>query len=219
MSAADDIRAEIERERLVAIVRRANAAAAVEAARELVAGGVRVMEFSLAVPSALEAIATAAGELGDGALVGAGTVLDVEQAEAAVDAGARYLVAPGFDPAVLAWAESAGVLHIPGAFSPTEVLNAHRAGASLIKLFPAGRLGPAYVKDLLAPVPSLELVPTGAIDEGNARAFLEAGAAAVAIGSSLVPATSSSGEVADRARRFKTLTSAVDTREGGDDER
>jgi 2-dehydro-3-deoxyphosphogluconate aldolase / (4S)-4-hydroxy-2-oxoglutarate aldolase len=189
----------IERERLVAIIRIDGGAEAARAARALVAGGVRVLEFSLAADAALEALE----EVRDAdAVIGAGTVLDTHQAEAAVAHGARYLVAPVFNADVLAWARQNDVLYIPGAFSPTEVLAADQAGARLVKLFPAGRVGAAYVADLLAPIPHLRLIPTGGVDDGNAVQFLQAGAAAVALGSALARAGRSEQEITERARHI-----------------
>jgi 2-dehydro-3-deoxyphosphogluconate aldolase / (4S)-4-hydroxy-2-oxoglutarate aldolase len=176
--------AAIEAHRLIAIVRLDDPARAARAAEAAVAGGVRVLEFSLAGAASLAALAEVADV--EGALVGAGTVLTVADAERAVAAGARFLISPGLAPEVGAWARERDVLHIPGAFTPTEVIAAHAGGAPLIKLFPAGRLGPAYVADLLGPLPSLRLVPTGGVDAGNAAEFLAAGAAAVAVGSALV---------------------------------
>jgi 2-dehydro-3-deoxyphosphogluconate aldolase/(4S)-4-hydroxy-2-oxoglutarate aldolase len=203
MSTAADVVETIERERLMAIIRIDGAAQAGRAARALFAGGIRVLEFSLAGEGALDALEKVRDL---DAVVGAGTVLDTDQAEAAVAAGAQYLVAPGFDADVLAWASAAGVLHIPGAFSPTEVLTADRAGAPLVKLFPAGRLGPAYVGDLLGPLPHLRLIPTGGVDERNVAPFLETGAAAVALGSALARAGRSDEDTTERALR---ITAAV----------
>jgi len=178
---ARDAAAAVEAERLIAIVRLDEAATAVEAARAVVAGGVRILEFSLASEASTVALAEVARELD--AVVGAGTVLTVDDAERAVDAGAAFLISPGLAPEVAAWARDRDLLHIPGAFTPTEVI---AAATPLVKLFPAARLGPAYVADLLGPLPSLRLVPTGGVDATNASAFLAAGAAAVAVGSSLV---------------------------------
>jgi 2-dehydro-3-deoxyphosphogluconate aldolase/(4S)-4-hydroxy-2-oxoglutarate aldolase len=186
----------IEAERLIAIVRLDDAGLAVEAARAVVAGGVSVLEFSLATEASYAALEEVARD--PGAVVGAGTVLTVAAAERAVDAGAAFLISPGLAPEVAAWARERDVLHIPGAFTASEVI---AAGAPLVKLFPAGRLGPGYVSDLLGPLPSLRLVPTGGVDAGNAAAFLAAGAAAVAVGSALV----NPGSAADPA----ALTSAA----------
>lgn len=178
---ARDAAAAVEAERLIAIVRLDDAGTAVAAARAVLAGGVRILEFSLASETSIPALAEVASE--PGAVVGAGTVLTVADAERAVAAGAAFLISPGLAPEVSAWARERDILHIPGAFTPTEAI---AAGTPLVKLFPAARLGPAYVADLLGPLPTLRLVPTGGVDADNAPAFLAAGAAAVAVGSSLV---------------------------------
>lgn len=201
---AGEVRLEIERPRLVAIVRRESADAAAADLRTLVAAGIRALEVSLAGAGALEAISAVAPELPDGLRLGAGTVREVADAEAAVAAGASFLVSPHLAFEVTKWAREHDVLHLPGVFSPSELAAALDAGAELVKLFPAGRSGPGYVRDLLAPFPSARLVPTGGVDEGNAREFLDAGAVAVAVGGALV----ADGQVSEqRARRFMELTS------------
>ncbi|HWH20827.1 MAG TPA: bifunctional 4-hydroxy-2-oxoglutarate aldolase/2-dehydro-3-deoxy-phosphogluconate aldolase, partial [Solirubrobacterales bacterium] len=138
------------------------------------------------------------------ALLGAGTVLDAAGAEAAIDAGARFLISPGLAPAVSAVARDRGVLHIPGAMTPTEVAAALDAGAPLVKLFPAAHLGPGYVRDLLAPHPGVRLVATGGIGEGNATDFLDAGVAALAVGGALDRLTDQR-DLEDAARRLVRL--------------
>src|SRR3954454_25050385 len=206
MTAADAATA-TEADGLIAIVRIDDAALAARAARAAVAGGVRILEFSLASAGSAPALAQVSGELGDRALVGAGTVLSVTDAERALTAGARFLISPGLATEVAAWASDHYILHIPGGFTPTEVLAAHARGAPLVKLFPAGRLGPGYVSDLLGPLPSLRLVPTGGVDAGNAPGFFAAGAAAVAIGSALVNQVTASdpSAITSAAQRFRAL--------------
>jgi 2-dehydro-3-deoxyphosphogluconate aldolase/(4S)-4-hydroxy-2-oxoglutarate aldolase len=119
-------------------------------------------------------------------LVGAGTVLDAESAQASIDAGAQFLVTPAFLPEVIEVGRSRGIPVMAGAFTPTEILAAWRAGADFVKVFPAGGLGPTYIKDVLAPLPGVVLVPTGGVNLDNCAAFLDAGAYTVAIGGSLV---------------------------------
>jgi 2-dehydro-3-deoxyphosphogluconate aldolase / (4S)-4-hydroxy-2-oxoglutarate aldolase len=180
----------IGRARLIAIVRADSPPKIVAAIQSLAAAGVQVAEISLATAGALTALERAARELGDQLLVGAGTVRTPEDAERAIAAGARFLVSPSLDHDVVSLAENSGVLHLPGILSPTELADALAGGADLVKLFPASRLGPGYVRDLLAPFPEARLVPTGGITAANAREFLDAGAVAVAVGSALVsPAT------------------------------
>jgi 2-dehydro-3-deoxyphosphogluconate aldolase / (4S)-4-hydroxy-2-oxoglutarate aldolase len=184
---------EIEGGRLLAIVRLEPATAAVTAARQLAENGIDAIEFSLATEGALDALRAAAGGLAAMTLIGAGTVRTVSDAESAVDAGARFLVSPHLASEVFAWAREHDVLHIPGAFSPTEVAAALDEGAPLIKLFPAGQAGPNYVRDLLNPFPEARLVATGGIHLHNARAFLDIGAAALGVGSALVGARDLAG--------------------------
>lgn len=180
----DHVCNEILRSRLIVIVRADSAGAALDAVEALAAADVAVCEISLATPGALDALSGL--RRSRSMLVGAGTVRSIEQAKRAVDAGAAFLVSPDCDQRLAGWAATNGVLHIPGVFSPTEVAAALGAGASLLKLFPAGRLGPGYVHDLLAPFPEALLIPTGGVDESNAGEFLAAGAVAVAIGSALI---------------------------------
>jgi 2-dehydro-3-deoxyphosphogluconate aldolase/(4S)-4-hydroxy-2-oxoglutarate aldolase len=175
----------IAEQRALAIVRLDSAGDAVAACGVLAGAGMRAFEISLAQPDATAAITEAAESLAGTAFVGAGTVRTVADAAAAVDAGAAFLVSPGLDAEVAAWANERDILHVPGALTPTEVEAASR-WSLLVKLFPAVRLGPAYVRDLLAPFPDVGLIPTGGVDLENAQAFLDAGAAAVAVGSALV---------------------------------
>lgn len=196
---SDAVRATIERERVVAIVR---ASAGDDVPAQLAAladGGIRCAEISLSSAAGREALRRCADQLGDRLLLGAGTVRTVADAEAAVAAGARFLVSPGWDPAVHAWAADAGVAHLPGVLTPSELDVALQAGARLVKLFPAGRLGPAYVRDLLAPFPEARLVAVGAVDAQSAPAFLAAGAVAVGLGGALTPSGADLTALSQRA--------------------
>jgi 2-dehydro-3-deoxyphosphogluconate aldolase/(4S)-4-hydroxy-2-oxoglutarate aldolase len=181
---AHDVAARVLEDCVLAIVRAHDVDVAEAMVRALVEGGIRVLELSLSGAAAIEAIRRVRRADLD-VIVGAGTVLTVADAEAAVEAGAGFLVSPNFPADVLEWAQARDMLHIPGAFTPSEVAAVHAAGAPLIKLFPGRPLGPEYVRDLLGPFPQLKLVPTGGIDEGNAAAFIAAGAAAVAVGGAL----------------------------------
>ena len=166
-----------------AILRTSMSQAAKPAMDAALRGGFKVIEFTLTTPGALELI----GEFSkrQGIVVGAGTVLTADDANAAVDAGAAFLVSPVIDEAVIEAARSLGVAMMPGTHTPTEMLRAHRAGASLQKLFPAPGIGPAYVKACLGPMPFLRIVPTSGVDESNAAAYLQAGAFAVGFVTSL----------------------------------
>jgi 2-dehydro-3-deoxyphosphogluconate aldolase / (4S)-4-hydroxy-2-oxoglutarate aldolase len=193
--------------RLIVIIRTDRSDAVGAALRILADAGVRVAEISLTGKGALGALDRAVEELGDRLLIGAGTVRSPHDAEQALAAGARFLVSPNLNRDVVAIARERVVLHLPGVFSPTEVAQALADGAALIKLFPAGRLGPGYVRDLLAPFPEAKLVPTGGITSANVRGFLDAGAVAVAVGSEIVsPSTIGDREaLSARVRQFQSL--------------
>jgi 2-dehydro-3-deoxyphosphogluconate aldolase/(4S)-4-hydroxy-2-oxoglutarate aldolase len=177
--------ARIETERLVAILRTAEVAAALRAVDVLAAEGVTVIEFSLSGAASLDALRLARERHGDALTLGTGTVLTPAQVEQSLAAGAEFLIAPNVDQRVCAEAAQAGVLHIPGAFSPTEVALAMSLGAPVVKLFPAARLGPAYVRDLRGPYPDARLLATGGVTAENAGEFLAAGCVAVAAGGAL----------------------------------
>jgi len=167
-----------------------------------VRGGFRIVEFTLTIPGALDRVEEFAAR--PDLIVGAGTVLKVEEARAAVKRGARFLVSPVMDPEIIAEARALGVAALPGCHTPTEMFNAHRAGAPLQKLFPAPGTGPAFLRACLAPMPFLRVVPTNGIDGANARDWLEAGAFAVGFTQALFdPAELVSGRfdrVEERAR-------------------
>jgi 2-dehydro-3-deoxyphosphogluconate aldolase/(4S)-4-hydroxy-2-oxoglutarate aldolase len=184
MSAAVTAR-RIEDGRLLAIVRRPDPEDARAAVRTLLGAGVPAVELSLAVPGALDTLRAAVAEAPPEGLIGAGTVLDGDAAAAAIDAGAKFLISPGLSSAAAAVARERDTLHIPGALTPTELTSALEAGAPLVKLFPAARFGPGYVRDLLAPFPHARLVATGGVDERNGRDFLDAGVAVLAVGGAL----------------------------------
>ena len=174
---------------VIAIIRAPEARGLIEAAEAIVAGGVTAVEFTLTTPEAARLIGEARERLGERALVGAGTVLSVEQARAVLEAGAQFIVSPTLHHGVVETAQSAGVPVMPGAFTPTEALTAWEWGADLVKLFPASAGGPAYLKAVHAPLPHVRLVPTGGVSVANAGDYIRAGAAAVAVGGQLVDAT------------------------------
>ncbi|HJZ48774.1 MAG TPA: bifunctional 4-hydroxy-2-oxoglutarate aldolase/2-dehydro-3-deoxy-phosphogluconate aldolase [Roseiflexaceae bacterium] len=174
--------------RIVAIVRLERYDRAVEVARALLEGGISVVEFTLTGAGAYDAIGAARAALGDAAHIGVGTVLNVEAAEAAIGAGAQFVVTPTLSPAVIRACVARGTPILSGALTPTEALAAHEAGADMVKLFPARLGGPQYLRDILAPLPFLRIVPTGGVGAENAQAYLDAGAVAVGIGGSLITA-------------------------------
>ncbi len=176
----------IERVRVVAILRKVPDDRVEGVSRAVVSGGLQVMEITLDSEGALDMIKRVKTLLGQNAVVGAGTVLDEASARAAILAGAEFLVTPNLDPRVVQTALRYGKVVIPGALTPTEILNAVEMGAQAVKIFPAGALGPEYIRQVKAPLKHVRLVPTGGVSSANARAFLEAGAFALGIGGSLV---------------------------------
>jgi 2-dehydro-3-deoxyphosphogluconate aldolase/(4S)-4-hydroxy-2-oxoglutarate aldolase len=173
-------------QRLIGIIRMKRYHHPVEIAAALARGGLTILEYTMSGAGALTCVAQVRAGLGDRVWVGAGTVLDAADAEAACDAGAQFIVTPAVVADVIDVCNRRGVPVVCGALTPTEVLMAVRAGADLVKLFPARLGGPGYLRDLLGPFPQLQLVATGGVGPENARAFLEAGAVAVAVGGSLV---------------------------------
>ncbi len=163
--------------RASAILRTDNPDAAAPAMEAAVTAGFKVIEFTLTTPGAYELI----GEFSrrKELVVGAGTVLTAAEARSSVEAGARFLVSPVVDEAVIEEAHKLGVAVMPGTHTPTEMLRAHRAGAQLQKLFPAPGIGPSYVKATLGPLPFLRIVPTSGVHLNNASSYLRAGAFAV----------------------------------------
>src|SRR6188768_267320 len=134
----------------------------------IVAGGVRALEVTMTVPGAVELIRGLAPTLPDGFLLGAGTVIDAATARAVIDAGAQFVISPVFRREVIAACHERGVPVAPGCFTPTEILDAHEAGADIVKVFPATTLGPQYIRDVRAPLPQLKLMPTGGVSPDNA---------------------------------------------------
>jgi len=174
---------------VVAVVRSDVSTGLVEAARALVAGGVRAIEVTMTTPGAVEAIAALAAESRGEFAVGAGTVLDADAARRVIDAGAEFLVAPNVDGEMIGVAKQAGKVVCPGALTPTEIWTAWQAGADLVKVFPVSCVGgPAYIKAIRAPLPQVRLMPTGGVNLNTAADFLRAGACALGIGGSLVEA-------------------------------
>ncbi len=171
---------------VVAVIRADNADEAMGAVKAVRDGGVMAIEVTFTVPNAEKIIAKLAGELGSDVYLGAGTVTTVEQAQMAIDAGAQYMVSPAYDAEVFAYVHSRNVAFFPGVLTPSEVLAAKKAGAEVFKIFPASRMGPAYLKDLRAPFPGLQMLPTGGIDVGNAADYIKAGAMALGVGGKLV---------------------------------
>lgn len=152
----------------------------------LLEGGISVIEFPVTNPGAIQAIHEASTRLGDGALIGAGTVLDAATAREVIEAGAEFVVSPSTHSPVIETTRALGKISVPGAYTPTEIVTALEMGADFVKLFPANQLGPDYVKAVKAPLPDAPIVPTGGVTPANVKAYVEAGACAVAVGGGLV---------------------------------
>jgi Entner-Doudoroff aldolase len=202
---AHPVRAEqaIRAGRVIAIVRlpRLSVEAATTLTETLVEAGVTAMEFTLTTENALAAVAAARTVAGDRAVIGAGTVLSVREVEEAAEAGAQFIVSPDVNVDVIEATTRRGMLPLPGALTATEVCRAVDAGATMVKLFPAGPGGVAYLKALRGPLPDVAFVPTGGIDVESVADFISAGAVAVALGSGLVSSADDLSGLAARARR------------------
>lgn len=171
---------------VVAVVRAKRAEQAVPLAEALVAGGVIAVEITMTTPNAIAAIKEASSKLGSRAFIGVGTVLDEKTCQAAIDAGAEFIVSPICRRELVPIAQKAGKPIMLGSYTPTEAQLAHEAGSDFIKIFPADTLGPNYIKALRAPLPHLKIVPTGGVDLKTIGDFFKAGVAAVGAGSSLI---------------------------------
>jgi 2-dehydro-3-deoxyphosphogluconate aldolase/(4S)-4-hydroxy-2-oxoglutarate aldolase len=179
-----DVPAAISEGRLVAIGRNLETTLVPAIGEALRAGGIRAFEITLNNASAFTAIAALRQRFDPrDLLIGAGTVLDVEHAQRAVEAGAQFLVMPHLDVALVEWAVARNIPAFPGALTPTEILAAWRAGAAAVKLFPATAVGPAFVRELRGPLPEIPLIPTGGVTLETAPTFLAAGALAVGMAS------------------------------------
>ncbi|HYN42485.1 MAG TPA: bifunctional 4-hydroxy-2-oxoglutarate aldolase/2-dehydro-3-deoxy-phosphogluconate aldolase, partial [Thermoanaerobaculia bacterium] len=189
---------------VVAVIRLKEAGSLRAVVDALAAGGVLALEVTMTVPRAIELIREIAPTLPPEIVLGAGTVLDAETAQAAIEAGARYVVSPVFREEVLRTCHRFDVAALPGCFTPTEILTAWEAGADIVKVFPATALGPGYFRDLRGPFPQLRLMPTGGVSLANAGEWIRAGAVAIGVGTALVDAEAVAarrfGEITDRAR-------------------
>ena len=171
---------------VVAVIRADSSEQLMHVAKALRDGGVTAMEVTMTTPNALQVLESVSRELGDSILMGVGTVLDETTTRMAILSGAQFVVTPVLKPEVIALCNRYSRPIVAGAYTPTEALTAHEAGADFIKIFPADGLGPGYIKALKAPLPQLQIIPTGGVDVNTAGDFIKAGCAAVAAGSSLV---------------------------------
>ena len=192
---------------VVPVVRTSTAESAVLAIEAVYRGGIRAAEITMTVPGAINALEKLADAFGDKLVLGAGTVLDPETARICMLAGAQFFVTPALNLKTIEMVKRYSKIIMPGALTPTEIVTAWEAGADCVKVFPCGALGgPKYIKALKAPLPQIEMVPTGGVSLENTADFLRAGAAAVAVGAELIDAkTISEGRYEvfeERARHF-----------------
>lgn len=171
---------------IVAVIRGANKDNIIPIAKALSEGGVKALELTVETPKILSLVEIVADELKDEVIVGVGTVLDAETARSSIMAGAKFVFSPTVNIETIKMTKRYGVLSVPGAFTPTEILTAYENGADLIKVFPANILGPGFFKDMKGPLPHIPLMPTGGINVSNVGSYIQAGAVAAGVGGTLV---------------------------------
>ncbi len=192
---------------IIPVVRAQSADEAMKAIEAIREGGISILEITMTVPGAIGVIEQVSARYGSDALVGAGTVLDGETARACILAGARFVVSPSLNLETIEVCRRYGIAVMPGALTPTEVVQAWSAGADFVKVFPAGAVGGAsYIKSLKAPLPQIELIPTGGVSLKTAADFIKAGASALGVGADLVDVKAiREGQpyvITERAREF-----------------
>jgi 2-dehydro-3-deoxyphosphogluconate aldolase/(4S)-4-hydroxy-2-oxoglutarate aldolase len=210
----EQVRARVLEVGIVPVVRATSAKQAISAAVAVAAGGITIVEVTMTVPGALDAISQLIKTLGSEVIVGAGTVLDAQAARQCFDAGAEFLVSPGLELGPIKAAQDAGKLIMAGALTPTEVITAWKAGADFVKVFPASAVGgAAYLKALRGPLPQVPLVPTGGVNLNTAADFLRAGASALGVGGELVLAaalkTGETAQITALARQYLEIVQQV----------
>lgn len=208
----------IQKNKVITICRKVYGQDLLNLAHALYAGGVKLIEvtFDQADPDCIakttSCICTLCGEFGDKMMFGAGTVLTREQVKAAADAGARYIISPNTDPDIITCTKELGLVSIPGAMTPSEIMTAHNLGADIVKLFPAGALGFRYIKDILAPISHVKLCATGGVTEENWGEYLDLGFASAGISGRLCDkkciAAGNFDEITHRAQTFTDITKA-----------
>ncbi|WP_282172878.1 bifunctional 4-hydroxy-2-oxoglutarate aldolase/2-dehydro-3-deoxy-phosphogluconate aldolase [Cytobacillus firmus] len=201
---------ELKKSKIVAVIRGASQDQILPIAHALLAGGVSTFEITVETPKVCSLIEKVREEFGNQAIVGAGTVLDPETARAVIMSGAEFIFSPIVNAETIKLAKRYGVLSIPGALTPTEILTAYENGGDLIKVFPADAMGVSYFKSLQGPLPHIPLMPTGGIDVKNIREYLKAGAVAAGVGSSLVNAKNLNSDedylkLTEKAKEFSEL--------------
>ncbi|MCA0991346.1 bifunctional 4-hydroxy-2-oxoglutarate aldolase/2-dehydro-3-deoxy-phosphogluconate aldolase [Guptibacillus hwajinpoensis] len=202
-----DFLKEIKDTGVVAVIRGATPETIIPIAQSLYKGGIKAIEITVETPQVLTMIEKTSLEMGEEVIVGAGTVLDSETARAAIMAGARFIFSPTVNRDTIKVAKRYGIISVPGAMTPTEILKGYEYGADMIKVFPGGTLGPNYLKNIKGPLAHIPLVATGGIDLSNVSSFIKAGATAVGVGSPLVKPEKlvnvrAFQELEERAREF-----------------
>jgi 2-dehydro-3-deoxyphosphogluconate aldolase/(4S)-4-hydroxy-2-oxoglutarate aldolase len=195
---------------IVPVVRASSSQQAMQAAEAVCAGGIPIVEITMTCPDAIGVISDLAKNVGSSVLIGAGTVLDAATADRCLQAGAQFIVSPGYDLDTVKFANRAGVLMMAGALSPTEVIAAWKAGSDFVKVFPCGTVGGAkYIRALKAPLPQVPMIPTGGVNLETAADFLLAGASALGIGGELVSAAAlesgNTATIVETARKFVSI--------------
>ncbi|HWB58020.1 MAG TPA: bifunctional 4-hydroxy-2-oxoglutarate aldolase/2-dehydro-3-deoxy-phosphogluconate aldolase [Chthoniobacteraceae bacterium] len=178
---------------VLAILRMDSSTPLMHVAEALHEGGIDVMEIPMTTPDALHTIAAIKKKFGDKIVMGVGSVLDPHTARAAILIGAQFVVTPITSPGIIKTCNRYLKPVISGAYTPTEAHHAHECGADFVKIFPADNLGPAYIKSILAPMPMLKLIPTAGVTHENAAAYLEAGSAALAVSTAVIPKSALEG--------------------------
>lgn len=209
----DSISARIRAIGIIPVIRTPSADEAIAAVEALLAGGLDTVELTMSVPSALRVIEQVVARHGDAVLVGAGTVLDAETARACILAGASYIVSPSVDPPTIRMCRTYSVPCVPGALTPTEIVQAWREGADMVKVFPCSAMGGAsYIKAVRAPLPQIDLVPTGGVTLATVGDYIAAGAAAVGAGADLLDLAKlrqDRAAVSENARRYIAAIAAA----------
>lgn len=195
---------------VIAIVREARAQAIVNIAQSLYDGGIRAVEVAIGRSFELEMVRQLCKTCPKDMLIGAGTVLDAETARASILAGATFVLSPSLSPQVVSLCNRYSILAVPGVLTPTEAVEAWEIGARAVKIFPAGVVGPGYIRDLRGPLPQIEMIPVGGVNVDNTAEFIRAGACAVGVGGGLVDrAAVASGDWAELTCRATKLLAEV----------
>ena len=172
---------------VIPVIRATTADEAVRAIEAIKEGGIDIFEITMTVPGAVSLIEELSSRYGAEAVIGAGTVLNETAARDCINAGAQFVISPALNLKTVAYCREKEITVMPGALTPTEIVSANEAGADFVKIFPAGAMGGAnYIKSLKAPLPRIEMIPTGGVSLETAADFIKAGASAIGVGADLV---------------------------------